>query len=128
MVKRTRELCKDGLEAADLVATFIVRRVLPLQRRAHRICDMSGHRDSTRTSTEKLDRETLRTRVRAITDLKVDEKWWFGMHAYTRDSRPPQVTPLSFSLSASLLPLFLSLADLTLRSASFCLFFCLLPI
>ena len=81
MVARTRELCKDGLEAADLVATFIARRVLPLQRRAHRICDMSGHRDNTRTSTVRLDRETVRNRVRAITDLKVDAKWWFGMHA-----------------------------------------------
>ena len=35
MVKRTKELRVSGLEAADLVATWIVRRVLPLQRRAH---------------------------------------------------------------------------------------------
>ena len=53
---------------------------------------MSGHLDSTRTCTVKLDRETVRDRVRAITELKLDEKWWFGTQAYTRNYPPPQVT------------------------------------
>ena len=99
MVKRTKELCQSGLEAADLIATFIARRVLPLQRRPHRICDMGGHRDSTRTSTARLDRGVVRDRVRAITDLKLDAKWWFGLHAYHRDARPPQVLLLSLHVS-----------------------------
>ena len=92
MVKRTKELCQAGLEAADLVATFILRRVLPLQRRPHCICDMGGHLDCTRTRTMKLDRETVRIRVRAISDLKVKDKWWFGLRAYNRDDPPPRVT------------------------------------
>ena len=91
MVKRTKELRNEGLEAADLVATFILCRVLPLQRRPHRICDMSGHKDCTRTCTVRLNREEVRDRVRAITELKLDEKWWFGMMAYTRNDPPPQV-------------------------------------
>ena len=91
MVKRTKELRFDGLEAADLVAAWILRRVLPLQRRAHRICDMSGHLDCTRTSTTRLDRNKVRDRIRHITDLKIDEKWWFGMQPFTRHDRPPRV-------------------------------------
>ena len=51
MVKRVKELHKEVLEAADLVATFVLRWVLPLQRRPHRMCDMAGHLDCTRTST-----------------------------------------------------------------------------
>ena len=91
MVKRMKELHNEGLEAADLVATFILRQVLPLQFRPHRICDMSSHKDSTRTCTVRLNREEVRDRVHAITELKLDEKWWFGMMAYTRNDPSPQV-------------------------------------
>ena len=88
----------NGLEAADLVATWIARRVLPLQRQAHRICDMGGHLDCTRTSTAQMDRDEVRNRIRHITDLKIDEKWWFGMRPYTRQDRPPQVCLLNTCL------------------------------
>ena len=73
------------------MATWILRRVLPLQRRAHRICDMGGHRDRSRTCTVQLERDEVRNRVCAITELKIDEKWWFGMMAFTRNDSPPQV-------------------------------------
>ena len=73
------------------MATWILRRVLPLQHRPHRICDMSGHRDCSRTCTVRLDREEVRDRVRAITELKLGEKWWFGIMACTRNDPPPQL-------------------------------------
>ena len=95
MVKCTKELRKEGLEVADLVATFILRWVLPLQRRPHRICDMSRHLDCTRTCTV---RQEVRDRVHAITELKIPDKWWFGMLAYTRDDPPPEVTILQIYL------------------------------
>ena len=44
----------ERLGAADLVASFIARRVQPLQRRSHRMCDMSLRMDPTRTSTREL--------------------------------------------------------------------------
>ena len=101
MVKRLKELRQEGLEAADLVAMFIQRRVLPLQRRPHRICDMAGHLDCTRTSTMKLAGDEVRERVRAITELTIPKGWWFGMHAYTQKNPPPEVTVSCLSLSFS---------------------------
>ena len=53
---------------------------------------MGGHLDCTRTSTKKLGREAVRIWVRAITDMKVKDQWWFGLRAYNRDDPPPQVT------------------------------------
>src|SRR4051812_41624245 len=46
-VARIAELMAGGLRAADLVATWICRRVLPLQRWCHRMCDMSKRLDVT---------------------------------------------------------------------------------
>ena len=50
---RIAELMSEGLRPADLVAGWICRRVLPFQRRCHRLCDMSGRFDPTRISTFK---------------------------------------------------------------------------
>ena len=39
------QLKSEGMTADDLLATLISRRVLPLQRRVHKICHMSGPLD-----------------------------------------------------------------------------------
>ena len=117
MVKRVKELRQEGLEAADLVATFVLRRVLPLQRRPHGICDMAGNLDCTRTSTVNLIGDEVCNRVRTITELTIPKGWWFGMHPYTRKKPPPEVTVLCLSLSFSC-----SCADLMPRSAPLQLF------
>lgn len=44
----------ESLVATDFIATFVHRRVQPLQRRSHRIYDMSGRRDPCCLSTIKL--------------------------------------------------------------------------
>jgi hypothetical protein len=48
------DLRDAGLTPQDLVACFISRRVSPLQRRPHKICQMSGPMDPTRHSTHEL--------------------------------------------------------------------------
>src|SRR3954469_1020705 len=54
-VQRVRVLTQSAdLTGADLVAAFVARRVLPLQSRPHLICQMSGHRDPSRTCTKDL--------------------------------------------------------------------------
>src|SRR4051812_14492459 len=58
-VARIAELTAEGLSPADLVATWICRRVLPLQRRCHMICDMSNRLDPTRISTFRMDEDEL---------------------------------------------------------------------
>ena len=83
---------EEGLEAADLVVGFILRRVQPFQRRPHRMCDMTNHRDPTRTSTFKLTEDQVRERVRALTDVEVSDTWWFGKKPYSRRRPPPQVS------------------------------------
>src|SRR3954471_10603315 len=62
-VARIAELEAEGLSPADLVATWICRRVLPLQRRCHRICDMSNRLDPTRTSTFRVGEAELAQRM-----------------------------------------------------------------
>ncbi|KAI4977998.1 hypothetical protein ZWY2020_014552 [Hordeum vulgare] len=41
-----------GLLGRDLLTTMVSRRVLPLQRRSHLICQMGGRRDPCRLSTK----------------------------------------------------------------------------
>ena len=72
MASRVRQLHEEeGLEAADLLAGFILRRVQPLQRRPHQMCDMNNHQDPTQTSTFKLTEDQVRERVRALADVEV---------------------------------------------------------
>ncbi|KAE8782854.1 hypothetical protein D1007_43732 [Hordeum vulgare] len=41
-----------GLFGRDLLTTMMTRRILPLQRRQHLICQMGGRRDPCRLSTK----------------------------------------------------------------------------
>ena len=91
MASRVRELHEEGLEAANLVAGFILRRVQPLQRQPHRIYDMTNHRDCTRTSTFKLTEDQVRERVRALIDIDISDTWWFRKKPCSRCTTPPQV-------------------------------------
>ncbi|KAI5006888.1 hypothetical protein ZWY2020_042100 [Hordeum vulgare] len=44
---------KGGLLGRDLLTTMVTRRILPLQRRPHLVCQMSGRHDPCRTSTKR---------------------------------------------------------------------------
>jgi hypothetical protein len=48
------ELCNAGLTPEDIIACFISQRVSPLQRRSHKIYQMSGAMDPTQHSTHEL--------------------------------------------------------------------------
>jgi len=110
---RIAELMKDGLTDVDLVAAWLSRRVLPLQRRCHRICDMSGRRDPTRISTFQMDMEEFLHRMHTITTLKVTKDFRFGLRAYNRRDPPPVVCcsfrPLALYFCSSFLLLIRSL-------------------
>src|ERR1043165_3883946 len=109
-MERIAELMGEGLVAADLVAGWLCRRVLPLQRRCHRICDMSGRLDPTRISTFQMDLEDVLHRMRVITDLKVDVEFQFGLRLYTR-RRPPPVVRSHFRALAGCVLLLCSGSD-----------------
>ncbi|KAM0898012.1 hypothetical protein ACQ4PT_022202 [Festuca glaucescens] len=75
---------QDRLTAADLLCTFISRRVLPLQRRSHKIGHMSGRFDPTRTSKVELTGEGVASRVNYISNARLPDDWQWGMEPFSR--------------------------------------------
>ena len=82
----------EGLVGADLLATFMARRVLPLQGRPHLICQMSGLRDPSRMSTKEMPRKEVANLVNHIAHCEFIEDWQFGKEPYSRDNPPPVVS------------------------------------
>ena len=89
-----KQLKKEGMSANDLVATFISRRVSPLQRRVHKICHMSGLLDPARTSTFALDKAQIRRHVKAIARTQMIDDWEWGKEPHSRSNLPPAVSNL----------------------------------
>ncbi|KAM0839211.1 hypothetical protein ACQ4PT_060453 [Festuca glaucescens] len=79
---------RDSLTGADLLYTFISRRVLPLQWWVHKICYMSGRLDPTRTSKVQLSLEGVARRVNHISQAKLPDDWQWGMEPFSRNDPP----------------------------------------
>jgi Putative gypsy type transposon len=90
-VKRVARLERDGLLPNDLAAAWLHARILPLQRRVHRLCDLSGPRDPTRISTCRIKMEDLCRRLRDITNSHLPEPYRFGLMYLTRQEKPRMV-------------------------------------
>jgi hypothetical protein len=60
------ELCNASLMPEDIIACFVSWRVSPLQRRSHKICQMSGAMDPTQHSTHELSPADILWRVKDI--------------------------------------------------------------
>jgi hypothetical protein len=88
---RVTQLEREGLLATDLVAAWLHARILPLQRRVHRLCDVSGPRDPTRLCTWEVKTEVLCARVKAITASALPDPFRFGLDYLTRQRKPPVV-------------------------------------
>ena len=83
----------EGLKASDLLVAFVVRRILPLQRRPHMMSQMRGHRDPCQTCTKEMSTAEVALLVNKIVDLKLDEgRWRFGKRPYSRANPPPMVS------------------------------------
>jgi hypothetical protein len=81
---------------------FLSRRVLPLQRRAHKMSQMSGLRDPTRITTHSLSPTDLVLKAKQIcqTGMRADGK--FGLKPYSRsDPPPPRVRSRDFREASS---------------------------
>jgi hypothetical protein len=85
----------EGLTGMDLIAAFIARRVLPLQRRTHIIGQMSGLQDPNRTSSRRLTQEQIAGRVNDISKAGMKEGWQFGKAPYSHGNPAPAVSPWS---------------------------------
>ena len=96
-VKKICEAVQTMLDAGvptpdDLVLTFISRRDLPLQRRSHKICQMSGHLDPTRITTHELSRASIRKKVKDISASRISDDWEWGFPPYSRRDPAPIVS------------------------------------
>lgn len=85
-------LLKRNFCADDLLRTFVMRRVNPLQYRVHKICHMSGLLDPTRVSTHDLTKAQVRRRVKAIAQTEMVDDWEWGVEPFKRSQLPPQVS------------------------------------
>ena len=101
---QVENLMNEGLTGDDLLRTFVSRRVSPLQKRAHKMCHMSGRFDPTRMSTFELTPVQIFQRVRAIAKTAmVDEHWNWGIRPADRQhplvvvsTVPPEVLIFRF--------------------------------
>jgi hypothetical protein len=88
------ELRDAGLTPEDIIACFISRRVSPLQRRSHKICQMSGAMDPTQHSTHKLSPADILWRIKDICKTSQVIFAW-GLEPYSRDRPAPMVNLFS---------------------------------
>ena len=93
----------------DFLLAWVAQRVLPLQRRPHKMCFLSGWLDPSRTSRMELRKSTVAGRIREIVDNTVEDDWEYGMAPYTRSVHLPHVSVFP-CVSACVLSCFLLLA------------------
>jgi hypothetical protein len=88
------ELLDTGLMPQDIVACFTSRRVSPLQRRSHKICQVSGAMDPTRHSTHELSPANI---LRWVKDICKSSQVTFAwrLEPYSRDCPTPTVNLFS---------------------------------
>ncbi|KAM0851442.1 hypothetical protein ACQ4PT_052421 [Festuca glaucescens] len=79
----TTDICAD-----DIVRAFISRRVLPLQRRVHKICQMTGWKDPTRITTFPLRKSDVVLKAKQICKTKMPVDWKWGMQPFSRRHPP----------------------------------------
>jgi hypothetical protein len=88
---------ETNLCAEDLVHVFLTRRVLPLQRRAHKISQMSGPMDPTRITTHRLSPTDLVLKAKQICQNPLSPGGKYGLAPYSRSNSPPlRVRPWDF--------------------------------
>jgi hypothetical protein len=74
------QLMKDtNICSDDIIRTVISRRVLPLQRRSHKMSEMCGPRDATKITGCRLSKEDVVLKARQIcqTDMPMNWEWGF---------------------------------------------------
>ncbi|KAK1663736.1 hypothetical protein QYE76_051895 [Lolium multiflorum] len=82
--KKETNLCTE-----DLVRVFLSRRVLHLQRRAHKISQMSGPKDPTRITTHTLSATDLVLKAKQICQNPLSASGKYGLIPYSRSNPPP---------------------------------------
>jgi hypothetical protein len=82
------------LDYDDIIWLFLSRRVLPLQRRAHKMSQMFGQRDPTRITTHSLSPMELILKAKQICRNTLRPNGKYELKPYSRSDPPP---PKAFS-------------------------------
>ncbi|KAK1665328.1 hypothetical protein QYE76_053487 [Lolium multiflorum] len=80
---------ETNLSVEDIIRAFLSRRVLPLQRRGHKIFQMSGPKDPTRITTHTLSATDLVLKAKQICQNPLSPSGKYGMIPYSRINPPP---------------------------------------
>jgi hypothetical protein len=76
ILQRISTLQMEGsLEPPDLLLTFLVARVLLLQRRSHKMCFLRSARDPTRQSSKALSVLEVARKANRIAEVKLQASW-----------------------------------------------------
>ena len=92
---------QEGLTGTDLLAAFITRRVLPLQRRSCLIGEMIVLQDPNRMGSTRLSAEQVARGVNDISKANLGEDWRFGKALYSQSILAPQVSVWSSYFAAA---------------------------
>jgi hypothetical protein len=80
IVRFLENLKKDtGICSDDIIRAFISRRVLPLQRRAHKMSQMRGRRDPTKITSFALSKEDVVLKAKQICQTEMPMDWEWGL-------------------------------------------------
>lgn len=94
-------LKKNGLDAMDLIATFVTRRVQPLQARARGMWTYTGLTDNTRYSNVEMLQEEFEQRMRVITSVTHVVKMLGRVRPLDSEHPPALVSLLHFAFLLS---------------------------
>jgi hypothetical protein len=92
---------EGGLELTDLLLSFLVARVSPLQRRSCKMFFLGSARDPTRHSSKALSALEVARKANRIADVKLQASWMWGLEPHDRDNPIAEVS--SSVLASSLL-------------------------
>ena len=79
----------EGLTGNDLIAAFIMRRVLSLQRRSCLVGEMIGLQDPNHMGSTWLSAEQIACGVNDISKANLGEYWRFGKAPYNESNPVP---------------------------------------
>ena len=96
MMREVVNMKKRGLDAMDLIALFVSRRVQPLQARARRMWEYTGLEDPTRYNNRAMSQKEFDQLMRVITSVTHGAQ----MHGRVRplDSNRSPVLVIHFNL------------------------------
>jgi hypothetical protein len=87
ILQQISTLQKDGgLRPPDLLLTFLVARVSPLQRHSHKMCFLGSARDPTRHSSRTLSATEEAQKANRIADVKLQALWKWGLKPHDQSN------------------------------------------